>query len=110
MSVGSIIDNAHIIVFSDLVCWILDKDNHRNIIAIGDCNTSNGLYYFRKALEANAITDSINKNVDLWYRRVGHLSYQGLYYLLQQNRVSGLPHLTLNHATCENYLVGPQHQ
>jgi hypothetical protein len=89
ISVGSITDTGHNVVFSDLHCWILDKFNHDHIIAIGHRDMHNGLYYFEETFQAHSV--EFKDNDILWHRRFGYLSYAGLSFLSKSGHVTSLP-------------------
>jgi len=111
ISNGSIINSGNIVVFSDLYCWIFNKGNYHDIMAIRYRDPSDGLYRFGNNFKASIINlvatknVSINKVAELCYKHYSHLSFQGLFHLLKQNKVHGLPLVNFLHIACKNYLA-----
>ena len=89
ISVGSLADEGHVVVFSHTYCWILDKDH--KIVVLGQRDPNNALYSIDHNIYAHATT--IDTVSNLWHYCFGHLSYQSLYHLFHHNRVIGLPHI-----------------
>ena len=104
ISFGALTDEGHVVVFSHTSCWILD--NQYNIVALGYCDPTNGLYSFKPQIFAHTATiDSVS---NLWHCRFGHLSYKSLHHLSQYNRVLGLPRVQSSSRVCEHCLTGRQ--
>ena len=59
ISVGTLADEGHVVVFSHTYCWILDKS--RKVVALGYRDTNNGLYSFKQHISAQTATiDSVS--------------------------------------------------
>lgn len=124
ISVGSLTDKGHVIVFTNRKCLVLDNDRNKQIVAQGVRHKGNGLYQLgvssRKPnfIEANSVeipTDEANssahvKEIKLWHKRYGHLHYKGLTHLAKKGRVKGLPNLESIKEVCPECLAGRQHR
>ena len=108
MSVGSLIDDGRVIIFTKQQCLVFNNEKSNKVLAIGNHDITIGLYKFNdKAIEAkiNTVTPE-----ELWHRRFGHLHYAGLQHLSRAERVRGLPLFHVGKETCENCLARRQHR
>jgi hypothetical protein len=55
VSIGSIADSGHLVVFSDKHCWVLDTLDHKQVIASGHHDPSNRLYLFGQSFDVNIL-------------------------------------------------------
>ena len=124
VSVGSLADKEHVIVFTNRKCLVLDNARNKQVVAQGVRHRGNGLYQLgvssRKPsfMEANSVettTDEANSSVPveeikLWHKRYGHLHYKGLSHLAKKGRVKGLPNLESIKEICPECLAGRQHR
>lgn len=123
VSVGSLADEGHVIVFTNRICLVLDNARNKQIVAQGVRHKANGLYQLgvtsRKtnSLEASSVEiqkDEANnvvtaEEIELWHKRCGHLHYKGLNHLAKKERVKGLPNLDSLKDVCPECLAGKQH-
>jgi hypothetical protein len=87
---------------------VLDKFDHKRVVASGHRDPSNGLYCFGQNFDANSL--EYKDRIQLWHKRYGHLSYFGLEHLSKAQRVIGLPRIDPYRETCESCLAGRQHR
>ena len=106
ISVGALADSGHKIVFSDQQCWIINEQGC--IVGSGHRDLSNGLYSLKNMNFALATVQSTN--AELWHRRLGHLSYAGLYYLSSLHSTTGMPFIERQNIVCHCCLAGKQHR
>jgi hypothetical protein len=121
MSVGSLADEGHVLIFTDAHCLILDNNTSQQVIAVGDRDTKNGLYKFTPT-RAKSLINNISHDetltaqplqnsssaIHLWHKRYGHLHYAGLLHLLRVGRVQGLPFFGAMTHVCGACLAGRQ--
>jgi len=56
ISIGSITDTSTLFVFLNTCCWVLDKLDSKQILALGYRDFSNGLYSFGQHLQAYIVS------------------------------------------------------
>jgi hypothetical protein len=115
ISVGSLTNDGHMVLFTWKHCLILQDDSFQNILATGDRDFRNELYKFGPQLQANQLamhksTLDASSEIYLWHRRYRHLHYAGLYHLSQKDKVCGLLSFKLTHEICSDCLAGQQHR
>jgi hypothetical protein len=124
MLVGSLADEGYILVFTNSNCLILDNNTSKQVIAVGNRDTKNGLYRFPHSPRTfinNVLSEegsqqtstdqqdnTSSNNIHLWYKRYGHLHYTGLLHLLQVDRVQGLSYFGMTTHICGACLAGRQ--
>ena len=107
ISVGSIINSRHIVVFSNTHCYVFDKEN---VIALDNRDPFNGLYAFgsnisdSRSHQANLIKDQSDLS-KLWHSRFGHLSFRAMKYLHDHQNAIGLPQFNKIYEVCESCLT-----
>jgi hypothetical protein len=107
MSVGSITDSGHVVMFTNTHCWIFKEEQ---VIATGYRDNSNGLYYFRETTNEEALNIEDSDDAAVWHRRMGHISYSGLSFLSKSEHVQGIPRIDVNFRVCSCCLTGKQHR
>lgn len=105
-SVGTITDSGHVVLFTKTHCWI---HNDGQVLAIGHRDKQNGLYFLKEQPE-EALSMETCDIVDLWHRRLGHLSYSGLSYLSRSTHIARLPCINVHSRICMSCLEGRQHR
>ena len=110
VSVGSLADQGHVVMFTNKSCIILDNLKNRKVIGKGIRNKTNGLYQLgvNPVIEANHVASE--NEIKLWHRRYGHLHYKGLNHLSRKRRVKGLPDIGVLSEVCAECLAGRQHR
>ena len=106
ISVGAIADCRYKVIFSDLQCWVIDKQG--NTIASGHRDSSNGLYCFQNTTYSYIATQ--HDTAELWHRRMGHLNYPGLHHLSTSNFIEGMPCIDPQKQICQCCLARRQHR
>ena len=124
VSVGAIADTGHRILFSSRACWVINSQGAA--IAVGHRDPSNGLYSLCQHTAALSSEHSVQNHTSLWlersenpphnllsllwHRRLGHLSYFGLYHLYRTTSVLGLPRIAIGKHVCSCCMTGQQHR
>ena len=107
VSVGSLADEGHVIMFTNRKCLVLDNIWNKHIVAQGVRHKRNGLYQLGgssskpNSLQANyveTLKDEIKnvvttEEIKLWHKRYGHLHYKGMSHLAEKKGVKGLMNL-----------------
>ena len=124
LSVGSLADIGKVIVFTKKHVYMLDSLIKGNILARGHRDNSNGLYYFGDIVltkdQTNYVSTSsftnqanyilVEEQAKQWHRRFGHLSYKGLYHLVKEDQIEGMPSIPNAQEICETCLARKQHR
>ena len=92
ISVGSLIDNGNMVLFTKNQCLILQDNISQTFIATGTRDFTNGLYKFGPTSSYHAATNHITSSspsansstkptlMQLWHFHYGHLHYAGLHH------------------------------
>ena len=101
ISIGSLADKGHAIVFTKSQCLILDNASNKHVLAAGMRDPINGLYHFQqqktnsmRSAKVNSIL-TFKNSIGLWHDGFGFLHYDGFIHLSRYNRVKGLPFLLI---------------
>jgi hypothetical protein len=112
ISVRSLTDEGHTIVFTDTQCLILDAN--KQVLVIGDQNLHNGLYQIRNisgSINAVLTNHTLDKHdMHLWHQRLGHLHYAWLQHLSRSQRVHELPFFGTLREIYSDCMAGKQHR
>ena len=121
MSVKSLTDTGLFVYFTNKNCLFHKQelfisqtrivssslDNLPSLLAIGQCDHSNGLYRFLQHSPKISINNvSTSSITELWHKRFGHLYYDGLIHLSRYKRLKVLPYLPYVRHVCEACLAG----
>jgi hypothetical protein len=98
------VDTKKLVVFSNTHCYILNRANYNQVMAVGHKDSTNGFYRFGGNFQANLVQRKDRQR--LWYIRYGYLSFSELNHLSKYRRVTRLPMIDPYHEVCEHCLVG----
>jgi transposase InsO family protein len=108
LSLGQLLEHGYSLHFRGRGCTIYDQTN-KNVVEIkmGQHRSFPLTFKYAKqvALRADLVDDSW-----LWHRRFGHLNFQSLKLLQQQDLVYGLPSIHEKGDVCEGCALGKHHR
>ena len=110
INVIQLCDNQMIVEFTRIGCNILDKET-RKVLLVGKMVKNIYIIDLEEIRNSRVclVTKYEENEVDLWHRRLGHLSYHSLKKLVSLNLVRGLPlDLKEKLETCETCIKSKQ--
>ncbi|KAI5342698.1 hypothetical protein L3X38_010574 [Prunus dulcis] len=108
LSVGQMMEHGYFLIFGDNKAEVYDDSSPSNLVARVHMK---GNRSFPLKLQTDlhvALTASINQLTLLWHRRMGHLNFQSLKLLQNEDMVFGLPEIKNTNAVCEGCTFGKQ--
>lgn len=128
MSVGSLTDRGHILIFNVAHCFVIDPKDHSLVYLKGNQHPNHRLYTMDLPdnrpdlpLEKHLVPiptcalnifdqhSHSNANKRLWHKHVGHPSFQRLYLMSTQKMDIGLPKLNQVQCFCTGCMKSKQH-
>ncbi|BBG92676.1 multidrug resistance-associated protein 9, partial [Prunus dulcis] len=106
LSVGQMMEHGYFLIFGDNKAEVYDDSSLSNLVARVHMK---GNRSFPLKLQTDlhvALTASINQSTLLWHRRMGHLNFQSLKLLQNEDMVFGLPEIKNTNAVCEGCTFG----
>ena len=88
----------------------MDNEKSRKVLAIGNCDFTNGLDKFSdKTIEAVINEVTSKESMQLWHKRFGHLHFAGLQHLSGTGRVKDYHHFILKwkHVKTFGWTIAP---
>jgi hypothetical protein len=99
LSIGALIDEGKVVVFTKMHFLVWDNLKGRNILATSIRQRSNGLYKLTLEPETNLVTSEDRSRI--WHQCYGHLYYRRLTHLSTYDRVQDMPKLSNFYEVCE---------
>ena len=106
LSVGQMMEHGYFLIFGDNKAEVYDDSSLSNLVARVHMK---GNRSFPLKLQTDlhvALKASISQSTLLWHRRMGHLNFQSLKLLQNEDMVLGLPEIKNANAVCEGCTFG----
>lgn len=119
MSVGTLTDAGHIVMFDSKSCHVFDKDNPRKVFVRGTRDPYNKLYHLRQLPPSAPRKHSTHSaftvgttldRVNLWHRRLSHVNFQTIHHMSQRGLALGLPRLPHVKHLCDTCILAKHHR
>lgn len=116
LSAGQLIEHGYYMDFGDNSCDIYEKRDRSQVIARVKMEGNRSFPISLNYSTSVALKVDISLKVDglnnswLWHRRLGHLNFQSLKHLQDNDMVHGLPLIQEASEICEGCAVGKQHR
>ena len=108
LSISQLCDRDFKVIYDDLTCNVLDRQT--NACVLSDFRENNVYMIDMSNLHCNATyLNAFNEDSWLWYRRLGHISFDHLSRLKNKKMVKGIPYLKFEKdRICDAYQLGKQ--
>ncbi|KAM2938262.1 hypothetical protein FF1_038075 [Malus domestica] len=108
LSIGQMIEHMYLLLFGDSMVEIYDDKPLSNLVARVLMKDNKSFPLFLKHMDSIAMRTIVVESVWLWHRKIGHLKYQSLKNLKNQEPMYGLPEIDEVKEVCESYAIGKQ--
>jgi hypothetical protein len=114
LSIKSFVKEGFKVIFDDLDCFLINKNTNQVRIIVKldkklnlwkltkNSTKKNGL----RPVQINAILQS--DLAKLWYRRLAHLNYQSLQFMISKKIMTSVPYIQLTGEVCKLCMEGKQ--